>query len=415
MTLRQGLIIALVLAVAGAIGYWFYANFEKERKDIDVGFLGAARYNPLLAAQRYIQSFGVTAHSEEGLTLLPPAKATLLIPSARYEMGGGEAERLRRWVEAGGHLVLVPSAAFDEEYERADRFLDPLGIEVKPSEEPETGGIVDVDWPGTSDFITIKIDAYVRLDASKSKAKILLALADEDGAYLIRLAVGKGEVTVLSDANFLTNYNLDKNDHAAYLWRVLQLGGHGNGQAQNLNPAMTTPLSPSSLPQAGERDVGSLRELHATEQRPVWLVFSDGMPPLHRWLMQHALSALISGAVLLLLWLWAASRRFGPLRATAPLARRRLLDHIAASGRFLWRAGQGEQLLKGVRRTLYRALELRHPAWAGLASQDLYQRLAALSGLSYEEVQGALLYTHLGSEHEFTQAIQTLERIRKSL
>lgn len=375
MTLRQGLIFALLLAVAGAIGYWFYSNFEKESKEVDIGFLGEARYNPVLAAQRYIQSFGVTARSEEGLTVLPPSKATLLIPSARYEMGGGEAERLRRWVEAGGHLVLVPSAAFDEEYERADRFLDPLGIEVKPIEDPETGGIVDVDWPGSTDFITIKIDAYVRLDASKSKAKILLTLADEDGAYLIRLALGKGEVTVLSDANFLTNYNLNKDDHAAYLWRVLQLD----------------------------------------EQRPVWLVFSDGMPPLQRWLMQHAWSALISGGVLFLLWLWAASRRFGPLRANAPLARRRLLDHIAASGRFLWRAGQGEPLLKGVRRTLYRALELRHPAWAGLTSQDLYQRLAELSGLSYEEVQGALLYTHLGSEHEFTQAIQTLERIRKSL
>ena len=149
--------------------------------------------------------------------------------------------------------------------------------------------------------------------------------------------------------------------------------------------------------------------------RPVWLVFSDGMPPLHRWLLQHAWTAVISASVLLLLWLWAAGRRFGPLRAVVPLARRRLLDHIEASGRFLWRAGQGEQLLKGVRQALYRTLELRHPAWAGIASQDLYQRLAELSGLPYEAVQGALLYTHHGSEHEFTQAIQTLERIRKSL
>lgn len=375
MNLRQGLILALILVVGSAIAYWFYSNFEKERKEIEIGFLGEARYNPVLAAQRYLQSFGIVARSEEGLTALPPTNATLLIPSARYEMGGGEAERLKRWVEAGGHLVLVPSATFDEEYDRADRFLDPLGIDVKPIEDPETGGIVDVDWPGSKDFMTIKIDAYVRLDTRAHKAKILLELADADGPYLVRLALGKGVVTVLSDANFLTNYNLDKYDHAAYLWRVVQADGN----------------------------------------HPIWLVFSDGMPPLHRWLMQHAWTALISGGALLLLWLWAASRRFGPLRPITPLARRRLLDHLAASGRFLWRAGQGEQLLKGVRRTLYRALELRHPAWAGLSSQDLYRRLSELSGLSFEEVQGALLYTHHGSEHEFTQAIQTLERLRKSL
>jgi len=375
MTLRQGLIIALLLTIAGAIGYWFYSNFEKEHKETEVGFLGAARYNPLLAAQRYFESFGLKAQSQEGLTVLPPNNATLIIPSARYEMGGGEAQRLRHWVEAGGHLVVVPSATFDEEYERTDLFLDPLGIQVKAIEDPESSGLVDVDWPGSGDFMTINIDAYVRLDASHAKAKAVLQLADEDGAYLVRLAVGQGVVTILSDAKFLTNQNLSKIDHAAFLWRVTQLD---------------TP-------------------------RPIWLVFSDGMPPLPQWLMQHAWTALIAGGVLLLLWLWVASRRFGPLHANVPLARRRLLDHIEASGRFLWRAGQGEQLLKGVRQTLYRALELRHPAWAGLNSNDLYQRLAELSGLPYETVQGALLYTHHGNEYEFTQAIQTLERLRKSL
>ncbi len=376
MSLRYGLILAFILALGSAFGYWFYSNFEKERKEKEIGFLGEARYNPLLAAQRYFQSFGVTTSSEEGLTILPPSRTTLIIPSARYEMGAGEAQRLRRWVESGGHLVVVPSAAFDEKYERKDLFLDPLGIEVKAIENPETAGIVDVDWPGSSDFITIKIDAYVRLNLDEHKEKVLLELADEDGAYLIRLAVGQGVVTVISNAGFLTNANLSKNDHAAYLWRVAQLND--------------TP-------------------------RPVWLVFSDGMPPLHRWLLQHAWTVLISAGTLLILWLWSASRRFGSLRAIVPLARRRLLDHVEASGRFLWRAGQGEQLLKGVRQALYRALELRHPAWAGISSQDLYQRLAELSGLSHETVQGALLYTHHGSEHEFTQAIQTLERIRKSL
>ena len=376
MTLRYSLIVTLVLALIGALAYWFYSNFEKERTEKEIGFLGEARFNSLLAAQRYFQSFGVEAHSEEGFTILPPSKATLIIPSARYEMGESEAQRLRRWVESGGHLVVVPSAAFDEEYKRRDLLLDPLGIHVKAIEAPETAGIVDVDWPGSNDFMTIKIDAFVRLRLDPHKEKVLLALADDDGAYLIRLALGRGVVTVLSDNTFFFNANVNKNDHAAYLWRVAQL-----------NDA----------------------------PRPVWLVFSDGMPPLHRWLMQHAWTALISASTLLVLWLWAASRRFGPLRAVMPLARRRLLDHIEASGHFLWRAGQGEQLLKGVRQTLYRALELRHPAWAGVSSHDLYQRLAELSGLSYEVVQGALLYTHHGSEHEFTQAIQTLERIRKSL
>ena len=375
MNLRQGLIIALLLAVCGAIGYWFYTNFEKERKEIEVGYHGAARVNSLLAAQRYFESFGVPTRSVESLTEFPPASSTLIIPTARYEMGAGEAQRLRRWVETGGHLVVVPSAAFDEAYERADALLDPLGIQVREVEDPQSGGLVDVDWPDSGDFMTVHMDAYVRLDRTQAKNKILLELADEDGAYLVRLALGRGVVTVLADANFLTNQRIAHNDHAAYLWRVAQLG----------------------------------------DQRPVWLVYSDSMPPLHRWLMQHAWTALIAGALLLLLWLWAASRRFGSVLAPEPLMRRRLLDHVDATGRFLWRAGQGEQLMKGARQALYRALEIRHPAWAGIASQDLYQRLSALSGVPQEQIQIVLLYTHLGSEHEFTNVIQTLERIRKSL
>ena len=376
MSLRYALILALILAVAGAGGYWFNHNFEKQRTEKDIGFQGEARDNDLLAAQRYFQSFNMAARSVEGLALLPPNTATLIIPGARYEMGAGEAQRLRNWVEAGGHLLVVPSAAFNTSDERQDLLLDPLGVGVNPIEDPQTGGIVDVDWPGSNDFMTIQTNAYVRLSLGAEHAPVVLSLADEDGPYLIRLRIGQGVVTVLSNAKFLTNYNLRNNDHAIYLWRVAQLD---------------------------------------ETKRPVWLVYSDGMPSLPSWLLQHAWSALLAASVLLILWLWAASRRFGPLRAIAPLARRRLLDHIDASGRFLWRAGQGERLLKGVRQALYRALELRHPAWAGIASHDLYQRLAETSDLPYETVQGALLYTDHGNEHDFTHAIQTLERIRKSL
>ena len=270
---------------------------------------------------------------------------------------------------------MVPAGAFDAEHARADALLDPLGIHVTAVANPQSGGLVDVDWPGSGDFMTVHMNAHVRLARSPAKHKILLQLADDDGIYLVRLALGRGVLTVLADGGFFSNRRIAENDHAAYLWRVAQLG----------------------------------------DTRPVWLVYNDSMPPLHRWLMQHAWTALIAGTMWLLLWLWAASRRFGPLQAIAPLTRRRLLDHVEAAGRFLWRAGQGERLLKGARQALYRALELRHPAWAALSSQDLYQRLAELSGVPQEQVQGALLYTHLGSEHEFTHVIQTLERIRKSL
>ena len=153
MSLRYALILALILAVAGAGGYWFNRNYEKQRAEKDIGFQGEARDNDLLAAQRYFQSFNMAARSVEGLALLPPNTATLIIPGARYEMGAGEAQRLRNWVEAGGHLLVVPSAAFNTSDERQDllrrrnedavrQFIDAPGVGRQPAQGIADGGFL---------------------------------------------------------------------------------------------------------------------------------------------------------------------------------------------------------------------------------------------------------------------------------
>lgn len=374
MSARQGLLLLFILALAAAAGYWFHTHFVKVKKENEIGFQGEARMNYLLAAQRYFESLHIVASSHEGIRTLPASDATLILPGARYEMGRGEAQSLLAWVKAGGHLVVVPSNAYNLDSERADPLLDELGLRAIEVETPQSQGIIDVDWPDEHDFITITSDADTRLDYTGKIAPSLM-LEDHDGIYLLRLQVGQGWLTVLPDSNFMSNYRLKLYDHAAYLWRVAQVG----------------------------------------KPRPVWLIYQDSMPPLHEWLSRYAWQVLIASALFLLTWLWAASRRLGPMLAPSPLVRRRLLDHVEASGRFLWRSGQGERLLRGVRGALHRSLELRHPAWASLPSQALYERLAQLTRLSPAQVQSALLYTHLGSEHEFTQVIQILERIRKAL
>lgn len=374
MTMRQILLTLLIAAGCAAAAYWFYTHFEKVKKEIDIGYQGEARNNDLLAAQRFFQSFRLAASSHEGMVDLPPTQATLILPGARYEMGQGEAQRLRHWVQSGGHLVVVPSNAYGDHFDRADALLDPLGIHAVETEAPQSQGLIDVDWPGEKDFMTVSSDADIRLEIYGAQ-KLSLSLEDNDGIYLMRLPLGKGWITVLPDARFMRNSRLGSNDHAAYLWRVAQVDA----------------------------------------PRPVWLVYQDNMPPLPEWLARNAWQVLLAAALLLILGLWAASRRFGPLAASPPIMRRRLLDHVEASGRFLWRHGQAESLMKGVRLGLHRALELRHPAWASLPSALLYQRLGELSGLTSAQVQLALLYTHLGNEHEFTHTIQTLERIRKAL
>lgn len=383
---RDRILSLLVIAASLAVGIWFFTHFERVTEEREVGYRGEARFNQLLAARRFLEADGTPARTVRGIEELPPAGGTLIVPTNRYEMSAAQAQALLQWVERGGHAVVSPPSRFGLRApiavdDRAggqtpgvnDPLLARLGVfPVYPKLDAGPAVPVDVDWPESRDFLQVSIPPYQRLRLTQPAP---LTLEDEYGVYLARYARGKGHITVVASLQFLNNCSIGRYDHAAFLWHLAHL--HGNG--------------------------------------PVWLVFKDTMPGLPAWLAEHAWQAMVSAALLLAVWLWHAGLRFGPVLPVPALARRRLMEHIEASGRFLWRAGQAERLLKGVRQSLFSMLELRHPAWAGLPSAELYRRLGTLARVPAEEVQGALLYIHAGNEHEFTQVVSTLEHLRKSL
>jgi cobalt-zinc-cadmium resistance protein CzcA len=86
---------------------------------------------------------------------------------------------------------------------------------------------------------------------------------------------------------------------ASYLLRDVH--GHGNGQPPRMKFAMAAPLSPSSLPQAGERDSGSLREITIRHEYP-WLPrkLQALYGPLLDWAMRRQRAVGVGAAVLLL-------------------------------------------------------------------------------------------------------------------
>jgi hypothetical protein len=101
---------------------------------------------------------------------------------------------------------------------------------------------------------------------------------------------------------------------------------------------------------------------------------------LWRWLLDRAAPVVASAMPLLVCWLWAASRRFGPALPAPRSQRRSLVEHIGASGRFLWREARGTALYEAVLDELRQRNRLRHPAWAELPVEEMAQRAAALSG-----------------------------------
>ena len=193
---------------------------------------------------------------------------------------------------------------------------------------------------------------------------------------MLHASLGSGWLTLLSDIGPLQNAHIGEHDHAEFLWRLIQLTPvHGN----------------------------------------VWIVFDEEMPALPAWLWQHAREAVVAFCMLLLTFMWNRSRRFGPLEDLPPLARRRLLEHIEASGQFLWRNGEQLHLLDAVRKATESSAARRHPAWDALSAQEKVQHIADVTKLPEDVVRQALLGAGHGHKYAFTHTIRDLARIRRRL
>ena len=367
------LIVVLLVMLTGWGGYWFYQNFARVDEKTNVGYQGEARYNSLLASQRFLNTKTSPAKAMTGLVGLPSTHGTLVMPTQRYDQGPEQANALLAWVQAGGSLIVVPNAP--SEGKAPDWLLQGLG--VRNVQHPYDSSVAyvptNVDIAAISDFMQVDFNPSTTL-AYRGQAPQVVIRGDR-GAHMLRYPLGAGVLTVLSDANFMQNGRIGRYDNAALLWYLT----------------------------------------HYQRDGDIWLVYSGDMPPLWKWLGMHAWTALISAGVLLVAWLWSSSRRLGPIRIAPPLARRRLLDHVEASGQFLWQKGQRVKLLNAVRVALMRRLEMRHPALAALPPPQRAIRLAALIQAEPATVQKALFDPFAPDEYEFTNAVNLLETIRKTL
>ena len=103
------------------------------------------------------------------------------------------------------------------------------------------------------------------------------------------------------------------------------------------------------------------------------------------FLRENAAPALVAGGLLLALWIWSIVPRFGPVAPDAPPGRRRLLDHLRASGRYYWTKGLRSRLVVAARDAALRRIARAQPDFATAPQAERSARLATLAGISKEE------------------------------
>lgn len=385
------LVISLVL-IATALGL-FFTMFEKQATTRRFGYSPEARLNDLLAARRFLKRMGIPAENmatPSPASKLPPATDTIVLATKRLTVDHRTQEVLQQWARSGGHLVLtarsetVTDGLFDlfEEFNEieseSDRFLQSLDITTRQVElsgqQRSDSHSFGVGFPGVDDFIWVEFEPGLRLQ--NNNADFIALGGDADGDFVLTGRHGQGRISIISDRRVLHNRRIGEHDHARFLLELINLDDSSNR---------------------------------------VWLIADDDMPGLYAWLWRHAHEAVITAAMLLLFILYTAARRFGPIIDIEPASRRSLLEHIQASGWFLWRHKHYAELLTGMQNNLKHDITTRHPGIREMGAANAATHLAEFTDLSATEIRHALGVIEVTSKEEFTTTVRLYERLRKQL
>lgn len=410
---------ALGAGVVALLAVLFVLAFELVEEDVERPYGPEARRNPLLAVERLAARLGVPSRSVVRLEAVPPVGEVVVFADDRRLRTRAEATRVVEWLGLGGRAIVVaPFAATD--VDAVDPLLHALGIEAVAPERVRFGYLRLV-LPGDPQPMFLRHRGRVRLlpteeaevleadvlqprrveGASPRQAAMVEELLDrlrrerrgeeernaprsapepqpDDAGLAVaaRVAVGEGSAVILGDADFLLNDEIGRLDHALAAWRLITLDGIPSGVVF---------VHGASDPRFFSKVAGAVW--------PGWVAL----------------------AVLLLALAWREGRRFGPAEPELPLARRSLMEHVEATGRFHWRRGDVELLLAGARRAIAARVHRRRPH---LADQPLDRRVAALaeiSGHAPADVEHALTPGSLGGPETFTRVVRTLEAIRRHL
>jgi hypothetical protein len=385
MIRRYWLGILITLAVIGLLALLATQMSFKE-VSVRTSLKGEALHNPFYAAIKFSEALGAEAAWERVFTM-PADDAVIVLSSWNWSLSRTRRERIERWVEAGGRLVVDTSLIGDLEGFAQWSGIAELAAKDKTRDDAETEP--EVDQAVLGDFAVPQKCSTLLEDVSRheikvcginpahsltSGRKIQWALRDGDKIEALRTRVGGGSVTVINASPFQRR-DFFAGDHPQLFVSATQL-------------------------HRGDSLLLLTEEKHASLLTLVWRF---GMPVV---LLMFAAIAL---------GLWRATARFGPPIAPAEAARRSLAEQIRGTGQFALRFGGGQSLHVAALRALRDAAVRRVPAFDRLSSEERVTALSKHSGISADELGPAMFFSGQRSPHELRRAIGVIETARRRI
>jgi hypothetical protein len=372
---RAALVAAPFLALILYAAFNWYVWVEQP---YPAGMGEEARKNPYLALDQFLVRMGARTEFARSPAQLsrPPEKGVLIIAARRLAfMTSQRVREIDAWVRRGGMLVveaepigiddpLLENYGIERDIPEWDRGTpqERRAAKKREAEKREarkaesraaarSDSIATIPWPDASKPLRVlQPGPGLRIAGEGEPAKLVTAMAGER-LVLVAFDTDAGRVVVLSSLNFLRNRDLGQHNHAEFAWRLAT---------------------------------------GAPQQRTSMLFLRVPSPSLWAWISEHAWPVVISAMILLLLWLGRIVPRFGPLDSEPAPVRRSLVEHLRASGRFVWSRGDAQRLLEAARDRVWRTALRRRGGLAGLAHSKAQDTLVSLTGQAPATVQRAL-------------------------
>ncbi|HVQ24826.1 MAG TPA: DUF4350 domain-containing protein, partial [Planctomycetota bacterium] len=262
---------------------------------------------------------------------------------------------LHEYVAHGGHLIVE-----SERYSGDDPVFETLGIARDEIDERATsisafellfsGPLARPNRPDDRGLVPARLEPGAEAlwvffsggEALSTEAATTVTLGDEDNLRMLQFRLGEGVVTAVNDIEFAENWQIGRNDNAEFLWRLLQ---------------RTPALEAVAIYRGRSQALGA-------------------------WLWTHAAPVLGVLALLVLVLLWRALPRLGPVLPDPEPGRRRMLDHLSASGQFLWSSERRNTLLHAAARRAMAEVARRYPHVALMPEPEQASFLHARFGLA---------------------------------
>jgi len=383
--MRRGIIGGSVLGAALiAIFVWIATHTYWAQITVQIPPQGEAARNPHYTLDHLAGRLGIRTREIPSLRELP-ADGVLLVNDVGDDLTRPRIKSLEAWVEAGGRLVITGEVlrahgelqswsgvrlAHREPDRTATRSAP---VDASPQQQGCTAMSVRVNGEPTGQSLSVCGPTAEFFWASDHTPA--WSLSDAQGAQVLSVDIGDGQLTVLGPPGILGNRPLLAADHAELLVNAVGL------RRQDLLLILNPPESQS-------------------------------LPAL---LWRLAAPAILFFAAALALLVLRHLPRFGPPLPAPAALRRSLAEQIRANARFSWRTHKPQALRAALLRSLEEAARLRITGYGALDVRARAERLAASTGIDAGAIAAAIIEDPASNRNEHRAAMTLLEVCRRIL